>query len=174
MFNVNLSAPLQWEGCIATRRVYRNEKGVSQWEGCIATRRVYRNEKGVSQWEGCIATRRVYRNEKGVSQWERCITMRRVYRNEKGVSQWEGCIAQLEAEYQRASKEDPHTPLMSSETESFNVKQQLLQRFSCSALPSVLTSGLSSWGGDISRRDEEAIDKIIRQAGGLWGGHKAI
>ena len=37
--------------------------------------------------------------------------------------------------------------------------------FYTSVSSSVLTSGLSSWGGNISRWDKETIDKIIRNAG---------
>ncbi len=52
---------------------------------------------------------------------------------------------------------------------SFDVNQQLLQMFYSTVLSSVLTFGLSSWGGNISRRDREAIDKIIKKAGGVVG-----
>ena len=52
---------------------------------------------------------------------------------------------------------------------SCNVRQELLQMFYSSVLSSVLTFGLLSWGGNISRRDVETLDKIIKKASGVVG-----
>ena len=52
---------------------------------------------------------------------------------------------------------------------SFQVRQELLQVFYSSSLSSVLTFGLSSWGGNISKHDKGALDKIIRKASSVVG-----
>ena len=44
---------------------------------------------------------------------------------------------------------------------SFNVNQQLLQMFYTSMITSVLTFGVSCWGGNIGKHDQNRINKII-------------
>ena len=47
---------------------------------------------------------------------------------------------------------------------SFQARHELLQMFYSSCLSSVLTFCLSSWGGNISKQDKGAMDKIITKA----------
>jgi hypothetical protein len=52
---------------------------------------------------------------------------------------------------------------------SFNVSSQLLQMFYCSSIVSVLTFGLTCWGRNLCKRDQDRLNKIIRKAGGVIG-----
>ena len=52
---------------------------------------------------------------------------------------------------------------------SFHLRHELLQIFYSSSLSSVLTFGLSSWGGNICKHDGGALDKIIRKASAVVG-----
>ena len=50
---------------------------------------------------------------------------------------------------------------------SFAVYQQVLQLFYSSVLSSVLAFGLSCWGGNICKRDNGTLDKIIKKSGSV-------
>ena len=52
---------------------------------------------------------------------------------------------------------------------SFAVDQQILQLFHSSALSSVLAFGVSSWGGNICRRDNGTLNKIIKKSSSVVG-----
>ena len=52
---------------------------------------------------------------------------------------------------------------------SFNVSQKILQMFYTAVIGSVLTFGMSCWGGNLSKQDKGRLDKLIRKAGGVIG-----
>ena len=52
---------------------------------------------------------------------------------------------------------------------SFQVNCQLLQTFYTSMITSVITFGITSWGGNINKQDKERLDKIIKRASGVVG-----
>ena len=52
---------------------------------------------------------------------------------------------------------------------SLAVDQQVLQLFYSSALSSVLAFGLSSWGGNIRKRDYGTLDRIIKKSSSVVG-----
>ena len=53
---------------------------------------------------------------------------------------------------------------------SFNVQQELLQMFYSSVVCSVMTFGLTCWGGSVSMQDRNRLDKNIKKASGVVGG----
>ena len=52
---------------------------------------------------------------------------------------------------------------------SFEVNNKLLQMFYTSMITSVITFGITSWGGNISKQDKDRLDKIIKRASGVVG-----
>ncbi len=52
---------------------------------------------------------------------------------------------------------------------SFNVSPQLLQTFYSSIISSVLTYGLTCWGGNMTKQDRNRLDKLIKKASGVVG-----
>lgn len=52
---------------------------------------------------------------------------------------------------------------------SFNVSKHILQMFYSSVINSVMTFGLTSWGGNLSKNDSGRIDKTIKRAGKVIG-----
>ena len=52
---------------------------------------------------------------------------------------------------------------------SFHVRHELLQIFYSSSLYSVLTFGLSSWGGNTSKHDRRILNKITRKPSAVLG-----
>ena len=52
---------------------------------------------------------------------------------------------------------------------SFNVQQELLQMFYSSVVCSIMTFGLTCWGGSVSKQDRNRLDKNIKKASGVVG-----
>ena len=52
---------------------------------------------------------------------------------------------------------------------SFNVDNNLLQIFYSSIFNSVISFGISCWGGNASKQDKDRIDRFIKKAGGIVG-----
>ena len=52
---------------------------------------------------------------------------------------------------------------------SFHVCPQLLSVFYSSVISSVLSFGLTCWGGNLTKRDTGRLNKVIRKAGGIIG-----
>ena len=52
---------------------------------------------------------------------------------------------------------------------SFEIAHKILQMFFTSVVSSVMTFGLSCWGGNVTKRDRDRLDKIIKKAGGVVG-----
>ena len=52
---------------------------------------------------------------------------------------------------------------------SFNVSAHILQSFYTSVIMGVMTFGLTSWGGNLSKSNRERIDRSIRKAGRVIG-----
>ena len=54
---------------------------------------------------------------------------------------------------------------------SFNVQRCILERFYNAAISSILVYGSVCWGGNISKRDWERIEKVIKKTEKVTGGH---
>ena len=52
---------------------------------------------------------------------------------------------------------------------SFDVQQDLLQMFYTSIVRSIMTFGLTCWGGNVTKQDRNRLDKQIKKAGGVVG-----
>ena len=55
---------------------------------------------------------------------------------------------------------------------TFNVNTHMLQLFFSSVVCSVLTFGVTCWGGNITQRDKDKLDRIIRKAGRVIGSNQ--
>ena len=55
---------------------------------------------------------------------------------------------------------------------SYSVSTHLLQMFYSSVICGVLTFGLTSWGGNLTKFDSDRIDKLINKAGRVIGGEQ--
>ena len=52
---------------------------------------------------------------------------------------------------------------------SFHVSQDLLQMFYSSIVSSIMSFGLTCWGGNVAKAERDRLDKIIKKAGGVVG-----
>ena len=52
---------------------------------------------------------------------------------------------------------------------SFNVKQEILQMFYTAVIGSIISFGISCWGGNVSQTEKRRLDKQIKRASGVVG-----
>ena len=56
-----------------------------------------------------------------------------------------------------------------SKLRSFHVNQKMLQIFYLSVIHSILSFGITCWGGNLTQADVDKINRLIRKAGNIIG-----